>query len=219
MRRMTGPSMPHFLPCTPARVRVGARRAFRALVMAAEARRLRLTATDPDLDAVPEPGVSVVVQVEEGSRVLRFESRVLPGVGLPRNGFWLVRPRLPSAYREEQERATLRQAMQCPVVASARAAAPAVLVRGHTLDLGGGGALLLLASELPRDARVALRLVLEPGREPLSVDARVLECASAAKQKGFEVRVAFEAVPDAIRAAILRACFRHQIERARRRLV
>lgn len=214
---MTATGLPHFLPWTPARVRTGEARPFAALVMAAEARRLRLTAIDPSLQALPRPGEAVRVEVEEGTRVLRFDSRVLPGEGLPKNGFWLVRPRQPEAYREEQERQTLREPMRCAVVVSVRGGAVASLVRGHTVDLGGGGARLELGGPLAADAKVLLRLALEPGQEPVRAEARVLACqALDVRTTAHEVRVAFESLADAPRAAILRACFRHQIDRVRR---
>lgn len=215
---MTLASLPHFLPCTPARVRTGEGRPFAALVMAAEVLRLRLTAVDPALPAVPSPGEAVHVEVEDGTRVLRFDSRVLPGTGLPLHGFWLVRPRLPEAYREERERETLRESLRCAAVVSVRSGGGAGLVRGHTVDLGGGGARLLLTGPVPVGAKVLLRLALEPGQEPVRAEASVLACRElgARAAESHEIRVAFEALADAPRAAILRACFRHQIERVRR---
>lgn len=215
--RMRTAPLPHFLPCTPARVRTGEARPFAALVMAAEARRLRLTAVDASLPALPRPGEAVRVEVEDGARVLRFDSRVLPGDGLTKNGFWLVRPRLPEAYREEQERQTLREPMRCAVVVSVRGGAAGSLVRGHTVDLGGGGARLELGGPLAIDAKVLLRLALEAGHEPVRAEGRVLACRSLGESVGaHECRIAFADLADAARAAILRACFRHQIERVRR---
>jgi c-di-GMP-binding flagellar brake protein YcgR len=218
--------IPKLLPYAPARVVPASGQPFASHVVAVpdDMRRLQLAAIDPSRADLLSPGMLLQVEVEDGRRVVVFESRVLPPPGHTEHELWVVRPWVPSAYRAIEARETLREPMICGAVISSGVDEQASVVRGLTVDVGGGGVRLRSKDRVLEGAQVTLRLSLDAGAPAVRAVARVLDCvpiAGAPNQRSdalFESRLEFEEVEEPVRAQVLRACFLHQIESRRRRL-
>ena len=223
-------SIPRLLLYSPARVvpAGGAMFSSHVLALPEDGERVLLAGGDPANGTALQPGSMLHVEVEDGARVLVFDTRVALDVWRPAGerskGLWILRPQEPSAYHVLQTRETLRAPIRCAVVVQfSRDEKPAV-VRAQAVDLGGGGARLRSKERLPEHGQVRLRISLDADRPPLQAIAHVIDSVMIAPdpdaQDPFthESRVMFESLEEPSRQEILQRCFQHQIEQHKRRL-
>ncbi|MEQ1631381.1 MAG: PilZ domain-containing protein [Planctomycetota bacterium] len=218
--------IPKLLKYAPARVVPAGSQPFASHVVSVpdDMRRLQLAAVDPSRADSLALGTMLQVEVEHGQKVVVFDSRVLPPEGHGVHELWIVRPRVPSAYRVVDARETLREPMVCTVVVSSVTDDQASVVRGQTVDLGGGGVRIRSKERTQDGAQVTVRLSLDEKAPAVRAVARVLDCVPIAGAPSrtndalFESRLEFESLEDSVAAQVLRACFLHQIESRKRRL-
>ncbi len=219
-------SIPKLLLYSPARCVPAGAAPFSSHVLAVpeDGGRVLLAGGDPATGTALPVGSMLHVEVEDGPRVLVFDTRVVPSIDRNCRGLWVARPQEPQAYFVLQSRETLRAPIHCVVVAQwMRDSAPCV-VRAQAVDLGGGGLRLRSKERLPEHAQVRLRIALCGDRPPLQAVAHVIDSVMIAPDPvqpaefTHESRLQFEALDEAVRQEILQRCFQHQIEQHKRRL-
>ena len=169
------------------------------------------------------PGQALRLDVDDGTRVYSFDSRVKALEGGCPSGFWVRLPEDPGALEIKHQRELIRLPLSIPIVISIPDGEQTTAVRGETLNLSAGGVGVSTASALAVDARVRVRFAFDEQEEPLTCQARVL--ASDVSKEGrpnavakFESRLAFEEIDAQTQEQILRQCYAIQIERRRRNL-
>jgi c-di-GMP-binding flagellar brake protein YcgR len=218
-------SIPRLLLYSPARIAPAAGQPFSSHVLAlpADGARLLLAGGDPQNGTALPVGAKVHVEVEDGARVLVFDTHVVVGERSAK-GLWVARPQDAADYRVVQSRETLRAPIHCAVVAQFQRGSGLAVVRAETVDLGGGGARLRSKEPLPEKAQVKLRIALDAARPALQAAAHVIDCVRIATESSetaeftHESRLQFDALDEAARQEILQRCFQHQIEQHKRRL-
>ncbi len=218
-------TIPRLLLFSPARVVPAQAMPFSSHVLAlpADGSRLLLAGGDPQQGTALPLGSAVRVEVEDGARVLVFDTHVV-GCEPFAKGQWFARPQDAAGYRVVQARDTLRAPIRCAVVAQYQRGDALAVVRAETVDLGGGGARLRSKEPLPEKAPVRLRIALNSSRPALQVSAHVIDCVRIANDPhdsaefAHESRLRFEALDEATRQEILQRCFQHQIEHRKRRI-
>ena len=122
------------------------------LALPADGARLLLAGGDPQNGTALPVGAKVHVEVEDGARVLVFDTHVVVGERSAK-GLWVARPQDAADYRVVQSRETLRAPIHCAVVAQFQRGSGLAVVRAETVDLGGGARAFAARSRCRRRPR------------------------------------------------------------------